>query len=76
MPCVHRGILAVLGVPKEFSRAGSTVNFVLLLCYFVPYKANFVPCSLWQILTLCRVYTVAFLRVSVLTRNFHGCDAL
>ena len=31
------------------------MNFVPLLCYFVPYTPNFVPCSLWQILTLCHV---------------------
>ena len=76
MPCVHRGILAGLSVPKEFSRVWSTVNFVLLLCYFVPHTPNFVPCSLWQILTLCHVYTVAFLWVSVFPSNFQVSEAL
>ena len=72
MPCVHRGILADLGVPNEFSRVWSTANFVLLLCYFVPYTPNFAPCSLWEILTLCHVCTVAFLWVSVSQGIFRG----
>jgi len=76
MPCIHPSILAGLSVPKEFSRVGNTVNFVLLLCCFVPYRPNFVPCSLWQILTLCHVYTVAFLWVSVFPMNFQVSEAL
>jgi len=32
--------------------------------------------SLWQILTLCRVYTVAFLWVSVFPSNFQVSEAL
>jgi len=73
---VHRGILVDLGVPKEFSRVWSTANFVLLLWYFVPHTPNFVPCSLWQILTLCHMYTVAFLWGWVFSRNFQVSESL
>jgi len=37
------------------------VNFVLLLCCFVPYMPNFVPRPLWEILTY--VYTVAPVKI-------------
>jgi len=51
MPCVHCCILVGLSVPKEFLNIWSTVNFVLLLCCFMPHTPNFVPRRLWDILT-------------------------
>jgi len=48
MPCVHRGILAGLSVPKEFSRLWSTVNFVLHLCHIRQILCH-APCGrFWQ----------------------------
>jgi len=55
-------------------------TFVLVCAIYAEFCATPLmgdsPCSLWQILTLCRVYTVTFLRVSVFPNNFQICEEL
>jgi len=40
-----------LACHQQLSRVKPRQNFVLLLCCFVPYRPNFVPRPLWEILT-------------------------